>query len=245
MSAPQALKQIDRAGVAQRNRRFDAAARGDLRRSRCDDRPVTARLADAETEARRRLERDLHDGAQQILVLAALTLRRAQALARGTPAEGPVAEAFDQVEQALAELRDLARGIHPAPLSQGGLAGALKGLTSRSPVPVELRAPLARAAPAAEAAIYFTVAEALTNIAKHARATLVRVEVDLHNGVLTARVEDDGVGDAAATPGSGLDGLTHRLDALGGTLLVHSPPGGGTIIRAHVPSRPQAGPRSG
>jgi signal transduction histidine kinase len=197
---------------------------------------VTARLLDAELEARRRLERDLHDGAQQLLVSAALTLRRAQASARGTPAEGPVAEAFEQVEQALAELRDLARGLHPAALSERGLVGALTGLTSRSPVPVELTAPVGRAAPAAEAAIYFTVAEALTNVAKHAQASRARVEVDLCGGVLDARVEDDGVGGAAATPGSGLDGLSDRLGALGGTLTVHSPPGGGTVVRARVPS---------
>jgi signal transduction histidine kinase len=199
-----------------------------------------SRLMDAEIEARRRLERDLHDGAQQLLVLATVTLARARALARGTAAEAPVAEAFEQVEQALAELRDLAHGIHPAVLTERGLAGALTGLTARSPVPVELRAPVLRAAPATEAAIYFTVAEALTNVAKHAQATVARVEVDIHYGMLTARVGDDGIGGATVTPGSGLDGLTDRLNALGGTLTVDSPPGGGTIIRARVPSRTPA-----
>jgi signal transduction histidine kinase len=196
-----------------------------------------ARIVAAADEARRRLERDLHDGAQQQLVLAAVTLRQARAQARGTPAERPVVDALAQLQRALTELRDLARGLHPAVLSERGLAAALEGLIARSPVPVELRASHERVAPAAEAAIYFTVAEALTNVAKHAQASLARVQVDVQGGTLSAEVADDGVGGAAATRGSGLHGLTDRLDALGGTLTVDSPPGGGTIIRARVPSR--------
>jgi signal transduction histidine kinase len=139
-------------------------------------------------------------------------------------------------QRALTELRDLARGIHPAVLSERGLAAALEGLIARSPVPVELRASHVRVAPAAEAAIYFTVAEALTNVAKHARASLARVQVDVQGGTLVAEVADDGVGGAAASRGSGLRGLTDRLDALGGTLTVDGPPGGRAIIRARVPS---------
>jgi signal transduction histidine kinase len=193
-----------------------------------------ARIVAAADEARRRLERDLHDGAQQQLVSLALTLRQAQAQARGTPAQQAVAEALAKLEEALAELRDLARGIHPAVLSERGLAAALKVLVARSQLPVELRAPHERVAPAAEAAIYFTVAEALTNVAKHAHATHARVQ----GGTLTAQVADDGVGGASVTASSGLRGLTDRLDALGGTLAVESPQGGGTIIRARVPSRP-------
>jgi signal transduction histidine kinase len=199
-----------------------------------------ARIVAAADEARRRLERDLHDGAQQQLVLATLTLRRAQAQARGTPAERPVVDALAQLQRALTELRDLARGLHPAVLSERGLAAALEGLIARSPVPVELRVPPERAGRAAEAAIYFTVAEALTNVAKHARAGHARVQVDLRAGTLTAQVADDGVGGAAASSGSGLQGLSDRLQALGGTLTVDSPPGGGTIIGARVPSRPPA-----
>jgi signal transduction histidine kinase len=198
------------------------------------------RIIAAADEARRRLERDLHDGAQQHLVSAALTLRQAQAQARGTAAQQPLAEALEQLQQALAELRDLARGLHPAILSERGLAAALNGLVARSPVPVELRAPNERAAPAAEAAIYFTVAEALTNVAKHAHAARARVHVDVCDGALTAEVADDGVGGASVTASSGLGGLTDRLDALGGTLTVESPQGGGTIIRARVPSRPRS-----
>jgi signal transduction histidine kinase len=193
-----------------------------------------ARIVAAADEARRRLERDLHDGAQQQLVLAAMTLRQAQA--RGTPAERPVVDALAQLQQALAELRELARGIHPAVLSERGLAAALDGLVARSPLQVELRAPHERAAPAAEAAIYFTVAEALTNVAKHAQASIARVEVDIQCGTVIARVADDGVGGAAPVVGSGLRGLNDRLDALGGTLTVDSPRGGGTIITARVPS---------
>jgi signal transduction histidine kinase len=140
----------------------------------------------------------------------------------------------------LTELRDLARGIHPAALSVRGLAVALEGLAARSPVSVELRAPHERAAPAAEAAIYFTVAEALTNIAKHAQASCARVRVDVEGGKLIAEVTDDGIGGAAVTPTSGLGGLSDRLEALGGTLDVDSPAGDGTIIRACVPTRPRA-----
>jgi signal transduction histidine kinase len=194
-----------------------------------------ARLVAAADEARKRLERDLHDGAQQQLVLAALTLKRAQAQARGTPAEQLVSDALDQLGQALTELRDLARGIHPAVLTERGLAAALESLVVRSPVPVELRATQVAGAPAAEAAIYFTVAEALANVAKHAHASVARVHVEIESGALTAEIEDDGVGGAFVSAGSGLHGLTDRLRALGGTLAIDSPSGGGTVIRARVP----------
>jgi signal transduction histidine kinase len=189
-------------------------------------------------EIRRRLERDLHDGAQQRIVIAAVTLRRAQALARGTPAEALVTQAMEHLGLALGELRDLARGIHPAVLTDRGLAAALEGLAARSPVPVDLRVSQERMSAAAEAAIYFTVAEALTNVAKHAHATAVRIHVDIQDSVLTAVVTDDGIGGADASCGSGLRGLADRLDALGGTLTIDSPPGGGTTIRASVPARP-------
>jgi signal transduction histidine kinase len=203
-----------------------------------------ARIVAAADEARRRLERDLHDGAQQRLVSLALTLRHAEAQARGTPAHQSVAEALAQLQEALAELRDLARGIHPTVLSERGLAPALDVLVARSQVPVELRAPRERVAPAAEAAIYFTVAEALTNVAKHAYANRARVHVDVCDGTLTAEVADDGVGGASVTAGSGLRGLIDRLDALGGTLAVERRRGGGTIIRARVPSQPKSSAQS-
>jgi signal transduction histidine kinase len=194
-----------------------------------------ARITAAADAARRRLERDLHDGAQQQLVSAALTLRQALAQTRGTPAERLVADALEQLRQALAELRDLARGIHPAVLTERGLAVALAGLVARSPLPVELRVSAERAAPTIEAAIYFTVAEALTNIAKHAHATRASVTVDAADGALVAEVLDDGDGGASTTAGSGLRGLADRLEAVGGTLTVESPPARGTRVYAHVP----------
>jgi signal transduction histidine kinase len=195
-----------------------------------------ARILDAADEARRRLERDLHDGAQQRLVLAAMTLKEAQAKARGTLAE-QLADAFELLQQGLTELRDLARGIHPAALSERGLAAALKDLVAASPVPVDLRVLDGRVAPAAEAAIYFTVAEALTNVAKHSHAALVSVQVEVEGAEIIARVADDGVGGVRVTAGSGLPGLYDRLDAIGGTLTVHSPPGEGTTICARIPLR--------
>jgi signal transduction histidine kinase len=161
----------------------------------------------AADEARRRLERDLHDGAQQRFVLATVCLKRAAARARGTPAEPLVDEAFQQVQQGLAELRDLARGIHPAVLSERGLAAALTGLAARSPLPVVLRVTTQRATPSVEAAIYFTVAEALTNVDKHARATRASVTIDIAERTITAEIADDGIGGAGTTAGSGLRGL--------------------------------------
>ena len=194
-----------------------------------------ARIVAAADEARRRLERDLHDGAQQHFVLASLRLERAATLTLGTPAEPLVAQAIEQLQQGLTELRDLAHGLHPAVLSDRGLAAALQGLAARSPLPVELRVSRERAAPAAEAAIYFTIAEALTNIAKHAHAAHARVTVDIADGTISAEIADDGIGGASTTAGCGLRGLADRLDALGGTLSIQSPRGGPTSIRAHVP----------
>jgi signal transduction histidine kinase len=200
------------------------------------DSAIGLRLVEAADEARRQLERDLHDGAQQRLVLASLTLRRAAAEARGTPAEPLVVEAMDQVRQGLAELRDLAHGLHPAALSERGLAPALQSLAARAPLPVELRVMSRRLPPVVEGAIYFTVAEALTNVAKHAAATSARVEVELEDDALVAVVADDGVGGApSANGGSGLRGLADRLHALDGSLAVDSPRGRGTTLRARVP----------
>jgi signal transduction histidine kinase len=193
-----------------------------------------ARLLNAADEARRRLERDLHDGAQQRLVLAAIRLKEAQAEAGGTVAE-LVADAFELVQQGLAELRDLARGIHPAVLSERGLAAALEDLVRASPVPVDLQVLQGRVAPEAEAAIYFTVGEALTNVAKHSRAELVSVQVEVDGGEIRALVADDGVGGASPAAGSGLRGLHDRLDAIGGILTVRSRAGEGTTICARIP----------
>jgi signal transduction histidine kinase len=194
-----------------------------------------ARFVEAADNARRQLARDLHDGAQQRLVLAALTLRRAEAEVRGTPAEALVAEAADQLQHGLAELRELARGIHPAVLNDHGLAPALESLAARTPVPVELHVTPERVAPVVEASMYFTIAEALTNVVKHAAARQVAVTVELEEGGLVAENADDGAGGARAAVGSGLRGLADRLDALGGTLTVDSPSGHGTVVRAWAP----------
>ena len=202
--------------------------RGEIEASR-------ARLVAVADEARRRLERDLHDGAQQRFVLATVCLRRAAARTRGTPAEPLVDEAFQQLQHGLAELRDLAHGIHPAVLRERGLAATLAGLAARSSLPVELQVTRERVAPALETAIYFTIAEALTNIAKHAHATSARVTVEIAGGALVAEIADDGIGGASTTAGAGLRGLVDRLDTLGGTLTVQSPRDGGTRVRAEAP----------
>jgi signal transduction histidine kinase len=194
-----------------------------------------ARIVIAADEARKRLERDLHDGAQQRFVLASLWLKSAAVQAHGTPAEPFLAEAVEQLQHGLAELRDLAHGLHPAVLSERGLAAALDGLVRRSPLPVGLRVTRERVAPAVETAIYYTIAETLTNVARHARASHAIVTIEVADGALVAEVADDGIGGAGTTAGSGLRGLGDRLEAVGGTLSIDSPRGGPTIIRARVP----------
>jgi signal transduction histidine kinase len=195
------------------------------------------RIVEAADEARRRIERDLHDGAQQRLVALALSLR---VLAK--TAEPQTAAAVDrcigELQTALDELRELARGIHPVVLTERGLEPALEALASRSPVPVRVRTELQqRLPPAQEAALYYVAAEALTNVAKHARAGATDVLVAQPDGWAELTVSDDGVGGAAVEDGSGLRGLADRLDALGGRISVDSAPGAGTIVRACVPVR--------
>jgi signal transduction histidine kinase len=193
------------------------------------------RIVEAADEARRRIERDLHDGAQQRLVALALSLRM---LAR--KAEPEVAAAVDncirELQTALEELRELARGIHPVVLTERGLLPALQALAARSPVPVRVEAELDRRLPPAhEAALYYVAAEALTNVAKHARAGATDVRIGRPDGWAELTVSDDGVGGAAVHGGTGLRGLADRLDALGGRIDVTSTPGAGTTVRARVP----------
>jgi PAS domain S-box-containing protein len=207
------------------------------RRTEADLKASRARLVTAGYEARRRIERDLHDGAQQHLVMLAMTLRLVRGqLDDGTLTAELVDEAITELADATAELRELARGIHPAVLSQGGLRPALRALTRRVPVPVELAdVPEGRWPAAVEATAYFVVAEALTNVARYAEATAASVSVRQAGDRLVVRVSDDGRGGADPDSGSGLTGLRDRLDALGGALTVDSPVGRGTTVVAEVP----------
>jgi signal transduction histidine kinase len=189
-------------------------------------------------EERRRLERDLHDGAQQRLVSMALNIRLARAKLNEDPlaADRLLESAGAELDSALAELRELARGIHPAVLSDRGLATALETLASRAPVPVELaELPEERLPEAIELAAYFVVAEALTNVAKYAKATHATVEVARENGRLVVEVADDGVGGANPDEGTGLRGLADRIAVLEGRLEIDSERGRGTTIRARIP----------
>ena len=200
--------------ITERRAAEEALRQHEIEQARTEElRASRVRIVEAGDAARRRIERDLHDGAQQRLVLVSLTLKRAEARARGTAAEAPVAEASDQLREGLAELRDLAHGIHPAVLGEHGLAAALDGLVARAPFPVEVRVAADRAAPAVEAALYFTIAEALTNVAKYAQATKAAITIEVEDGTLVAEVTDDGVGGASMAAGSGLRGLgTARRD---------------------------------
>jgi signal transduction histidine kinase len=201
-----------------------------------------ARLVEAGDAARRRIERDLHDGAQSRLVGLALLFRAAQTRA---PAESELAalleRAQEELQTGLTELRELARGIHPAVLTDHGLEPALQALVSRVPVPVTLEAADEERLPApVESAAYFVVSEALTTVAKYAHATEARVAIRQVNGRVTVEVTDDGVGGADAEHGSGLRGLADRVAALDGTLSLDSPAGRGTRLQAEIPWRPLA-----
>ncbi|MEU3841691.1 sensor domain-containing protein [Streptomyces sp. NPDC028635] len=188
----------------------------------------------------RRIERDLHDGAQARLVNLAMDLGLAKEKLREDPraAARMVDEAHGEVKTALQELRDLARGIHPAVLTDRGLDAALSAVASRSAVPVRVEVDLpSRPVPAIEGIAYFTVCELLTNIGKHSGARSATVDVWRADDRLMLQVTDDGTGGAAAAPGSGLTGLAERLDAVDGILVVDSPPGGPTRVTAELPWR--------
>lgn len=195
-----------------------------------------SRILAAGYEERRQIERDLHDGAQQRLVSLGISLRLVQrGLDRGTPSlRVALDEAVDEVGRAIADLRELARGVRPARLDEG-LAVALRDLARRSPVPVELDLTGGRLPSDIEAAAYFVACEALTNTVKHAGASRVTVRTARENGHLVVSVEDDGIGGARLVPGSGLAGLADRVDAHGGRLRVRNRSGGGTLVEAELP----------
>jgi signal transduction histidine kinase len=221
------------ASLTLENERLDAELRArieELRASR-------ARIVESGYVARRRIERDLHDGAQQRLVSLALNLTMVRGRLEGDPeAAQELDDARRELDLALAELRELARGIHPSVLSDQGLEAALEGLARRAPLPVELDGIRGGRLPErVEVAAYFVVAEALTNVAKYSQASRASIHLGREDGRLLVEVSDDGVGGADPAHGTGLRGLTDRVAALDGTLEVESRPGSGTTIRAAIP----------
>ena len=221
------------AALTLENERLDAELR-----ARVDELHTSrARIVTAGYAERRRLERDLHDGAQQRLMALGINLRLARDLiASDAEAAGLLDASLEELNEATRELRELARGIHPAALTERGLQTALNGLALRSPVPVELvETPAERLPTSVESAVYFVVAEALTNAARYAQARQVKVTVGRNNGHVDVRVSDDGVGGADPAQGSGLRGLSDRVAALDGRLDLWSPTGDGTTVRASIP----------
>ena len=209
----------------------DALIRADLDNSR-------ARIVAAADESRRRIERDLHDGAQQRLATLAVQLRAAAGNLTAGPEElrDVLAEAANAVTAALNEVREIARGIHPAVLSEGGLAPALRALARGSAVPVKLTvSTTGRLAERIEVTAYYVVSELLTNAVKHARASVVRVTVEQPDKTLRLSVRDNGVGGADPARGSGLIGLRDRVEAIGGTVVIQSPAGAGTTVLVSLP----------
>jgi signal transduction histidine kinase len=196
-----------------------------------------ARIVEAGDEERRRLGRDLHDGAQQELVGAVISLKLAQRRLAQDPDEANalMKEALEHMESGIRDLRELAAGIHPSVLTDRGLSAALEALATRSPMQVQIgQVPQGRLPAPVETSAYFVVAEALTNAAKHARCGHVHVGVRVENGSATVEVHDDGVGGADPSGGSGLRGLADRVTALGGRLEIESPAGKGTTVRARI-----------
>ncbi len=224
----------------ERLRLQDELRRRDAERIRLDEvRASRSRMSAAADAERRRVVRDLHDGAQQRLVNTVVTLK----LARRELGEREVDAAAQLIDEALehaqyanAELRELARGILPAALARGGLRAGVDALAARMPLPVSVDVAVDRLAPEIEAPAYFVVAEALTNVVKHAYATTATVSATVQDGALRLAVRDDGVG-GATLGGSGLIGLEDRLEAIDGTLRVESPRSGGTLVAATIPLR--------
>ena len=226
--------------LAMENERLQAEVRAQLEEVRAS----RARILHAGDTERRRIERNLHDGAQQRLLTLALALRMAESRAEGLDPEleETLRGAGKEVREALEDLRALAGGLHPMVLTRGGLSAAIRTLAERAPVPVEIQgAPDERFHEDVEAAAYFVISEALVNAGKHAGASRVRVRVHRDAEVLRVEVADDGTGGADPAKGSGLTGLADRVAALGGTLSVRGGSGGGTVVRAELPCAPSVG----
>lgn len=218
------------AQLAAANARLQAEVRAqvaELRESR-------RRILEAGDEERRRLERRLHEGAEQRLERLAARLRRSRRSAGTDAARERIDRTEAQLERTLAELRQLAKGLHPRVLAEVGLQGALASLAEHSPLPVEF-VQAGKLSPEVEAAAYFLCSEALANIAKHASASRVSVSVATGDGRASIEVEDDGLGGADPARGTGLRGLADRVEALGGRFLIESPAAGGTRLAAEIP----------
>jgi signal transduction histidine kinase len=231
------MPEIGPAEVGELERAFNTMA-GSLEASRAELTASRARVVAASDESRRRIERDLHDGAQQRLVSLALELR--EAVAAVPPDLYELKERLEEttkgVTEVLEDLQEMSRGIHPAILSEGGLGPALKTLARRSAVPVELDLDVDRRLPEqVEVTAYFVASEALTNAAKHAHASVIQVHFEARNGIARLAIRDDGVGGAKPSRGSGLIGLTDRVEAIGGTIEVTSRAGSGTSLLVELP----------
>jgi signal transduction histidine kinase len=230
---------VEAAGAAARLALENARLHAEVQAQLAQVQASRVRIVEAGDEQRRKIERDIHDGAQQRLVALALELRTAQRKL-GVDADPEIATVLDQavgeLQLAVSELRELARGVHPAILTEEGLGAALDSVAGRTPIPVEIvSVPAARLPPEIEAAGYFVACEALANAVKHADATGVTINAYRIDGTLVVEVVDDGRGGAEIGAGSGLRGLSDRVEAYGGRLVVNSPTGGGTRVRAELP----------
>jgi len=227
------------AGAAARLALENAQLQAETRAQLVQVKESRVRIVAAADDERRRIERDLHDGAQQRLAALALQLRTAQRRLGSQEADPEVEALLDsavaELQAANEELRELVRGVYPAILTEDGLAAALESLSLRSPFAIELDVVEGRFDPKVEATAYFVACEALANVAKHARASKVEVSVARQDSLLRVEVADDGIGNARPLPGSGLSGLGDRVEALGGRLRIDSPAEGGTIIVGEIP----------
>jgi signal transduction histidine kinase len=222
---------VQTSGLALKNAQLQAqAARTELEQVRAS----RARIIEAGLAERRRLERDLHDGVQQHLLGLAAQLTAAMSGTADPAATAAFGQARDGLKEVLGELRDLAHGIHPAVLSQGGLAVALEDVAERLPLPVSVHAPESRTGPAVEATAYFVACEALTNAVKHAKADSASVVIRMTGSWLDMEIADDGIG-GAVPDGQGLANIVDRVSALDGDVTIDSPPGRGTRLVVRIP----------
>jgi signal transduction histidine kinase len=238
MSGQEAAREKALREQAERNAAELAERQQQVERLAADLTASRRRIVAAGDEMRRRIERNLHDGIQQRLVTVSLRLGGVRdRVPDGLPAiRDDLDQVADVLTETLDELRDLARGVHPAILVEAGLGSALDGLARRSALPVRLDVQVdGRLSAECEATAYYVVSEAFANAVKYASASAVEIRVEAVEGIMTVQVSDDGVGGADASRGSGLTGIRDRVEAVGGTLAVHSPPGSGTVLTARLP----------